>query len=52
MVSHDLELGYSRVDAAPNVEVGVNALSRMVKKINSKNKHAFVGKSNLTQEQA
>jgi len=51
-VSLVLEQGYSRAEAALNLEVGINALSRWVKEYQEKDKHAFVGKGNLTCEQA
>ena len=51
-VSLVLEQGYSRVEAALNLEVGINALSRWVKEYEEKDKHAFVGKGKLTPEQA
>ncbi len=51
-VSLVLEQGYSRAEAALNLEVGINALSRWVKEYQEKDKHAFVGKGKLTPEQA
>jgi len=51
-VSLVLEQGYSRAEAALNLEVGINALSRWVKEFQEKDKHAFVGKGKLTPEQA
>ena len=51
-VSLVLELGYSRAEAALSLEVGVNALSRVVKEYQEKDKHAFVGKDKLSPEQA
>ncbi len=51
-VSLVLEQGYSRAEAALNLEVGINALSRWVKEYEQKDKHAFVGKGKLTPEQA
>jgi len=51
-VSLVLEQGYSRAEAALNLEVGINALSRWVKEYQEKDKHAFVGKGELTPEQA
>ncbi len=51
-VSLVLEQGYSRSEAALNLEVGINALSRWVKEYEQKDKHAFVGKGKLTSEQA
>ncbi len=51
-VSLVLEQGYSRSEAALNLEVGINALSRWVKEYEQKDKHAFVGKGKLTAEQA
>ena len=51
-VSLVLEQNYSRAEAALNLEVGINALSRWVKEYQEKDKHAFVGKGNLTCEQA
>ena len=47
-----LEQNYSRAEAALNLEVGVNALSRWVKEYQQKDKHAFVGKGMHTPEQA
>jgi len=47
-----LEQGYSRVEAALNLEVGVNALSRWVREHELKDQHAFIGKGKLTPEQA
>jgi len=51
-VSLVLEQGYSRADAALNLDVGVNALSRWVKEHQKKDKHAFIGKGNLSPEHA
>lgn len=47
-----LEQGYSRLEAATSLEVGVNALSRWVKEHKMKDKHAFIGNGKLTPEQA
>jgi transposase len=51
-VSLVLEQGYSRLEAATSLEVGVNALSRWVKEHEMKDKHAFIGNGKLTPEQA
>ena len=51
-VSLVLKQDYSRAEAALNLDVGVNALSRWVKEYQQKDKHAFVDKGNLTPEQA
>ena len=51
-ISLVLEQGYSRAEAALSLEVGVNALSRWVKEYQHKDEHAFVGKGNLSPEQA
>lgn len=51
-VSLVIEQGYSRSEAALSLEVGINALSRWVKEFEQKDKHAFIGKGNLTSEQA
>ena len=51
-VSLVLEQDYSRAEAALNLEVGINALSRWVKEFQEKDKHAFAGKGKLTPEQA
>ena len=47
-----LDQGYSRAEAALNLEVGINALSRWVKEYQEKDKHAFIGKGKLSPEQA
>ena len=47
-----IDQGYSRSEAALNLEVGINALSRWVKEYQAKDKHAFVGKGKLSPEQA
>lgn len=51
-VSLVLEQGYSRAEAALNLEVGINALSRWVKEYQEKDKHAFVGKGKLSPQQS
>jgi len=51
-VSLVLDQGYSRLEAAISLEVGVNALSRWVREHKEKDKHAFVGNGKLTPEQA
>jgi len=51
-VSLVLNQGYSRLEAAISLEVGINALSRWVREHKAKDKHAFVGNGKLTPEQA
>jgi transposase len=51
-VSLVIDQNYSKAEAALNLEVGINALSRWVKEYEAKDKHAFVGKGKLTPEQA
>lgn len=47
-----LKQGYSRAEAALNLEVGINALSRCVNEYQEKDKHAFVDKGKLSPEQS
>ena len=51
-VSLVLDQGYSRLEAATSLEVGINALSRWVREYKVKDKHAFVGNGKLMPEQA
>ena len=51
-VSLVAEQGYSRLEAAISLEVGINSLSRWVREHKEKDKHAFVGNGKLTPEQA
>jgi len=51
-VSLVLDQGYSRLEAAISLEVGINSLSRWVREYKEKDKHAFVGNGKLTSEQA
>jgi len=51
-VSLVVKQGYSRAEAALNLEVGINALSRWVREHEAKDKHAFIGKGKLTPEHA